>query len=99
MRERFATTPPTLGTPGAVLDRRAVGLMETAQHEGAVGLVTAWLAQVAPGVPVGAGIATIPSPANGGARWFTGTEQPLCVARRARADHPARDRARRVGRS
>ncbi|MBK6494668.1 MAG: hypothetical protein IPG05_06155 [Gemmatimonadetes bacterium] len=80
VRERFATTPPMLGTPGAVQIGGAWVLMETAQHEGAVGLVTAWLAQVAPGVPVGAGIATIPSPANGGARWFTGKAQPLYVA-------------------
>ncbi|MBK7594120.1 MAG: hypothetical protein IPJ11_02435 [Gemmatimonadetes bacterium] len=80
VRERFATTPPMLGTPGAVQIGGQWVLMETAQHEGAVELVTAWLAKVAPGVPVGAGIATIPSPSNGGARWFTRATPPLYVA-------------------
>jgi hypothetical protein len=80
VREHFATVPPMLGTPGAVQIGGQWVLMETAQHEGAVALLTAWLAQVAPGVPVGAGIATIPSPSNGGARWFMGKPLPLYVA-------------------
>lgn len=80
VRERFATTPPMLGTPGAVQIGGQWVLMETAQHEGAAGLVTAWLGQIAPGVPIGAGIATMPAPSNGGARWFTGKTQPLYVA-------------------
>lgn len=80
VRDRFAVTPPMLGTPGAVQIGGQWVLLETAQHEGAVALVVEWLARVAPGVPIGAGVATIPSAANGGARWFTGKSQPLYVA-------------------
>lgn len=80
VRERFATTPPMLGTPGAVQIGGQWVLLETAQHEGAVALVAAWLGTVAPGVPVGAGLATMPAPSNGGARWFVGKAQPLYVA-------------------
>jgi hypothetical protein len=80
VRDRFATTPPMVGTPGAVQIGGQWVLLETAQHEGAVALVTEWLGRVAPGMPVGAGIATMPATSNGGARWFANGQRPLYVA-------------------
>lgn len=80
VRDRFATTPPMVGTPGAVQIGGQWVLLETAQHEGAVALVAEWLRGVAPGVPIGAGIATMPATSNGGARWFANGQRPLYVA-------------------
>jgi hypothetical protein len=80
IRDRFATTPPMTGSPGAVQIGGQWVLLETAQHEGAVGLIADWLRSIAPGVPVGAGIATMPTTSNGGARWFASGQRPLYVA-------------------
>ncbi len=70
VQEQFALTPPMLGSPGAVQIGGTWVIFETAQHEGALELMREWLAALTPSVPIGAGIATMPATANGGARWF-----------------------------
>lgn len=80
VREHFAVTPPMTGSPGAVRIGGQWVLVETAQHEGAVALITEWLAQRTPGVRIGAGVVTIPATANGGARWFAARRTPLFIA-------------------
>jgi len=80
VRDRFAVTPPITGSPGAVRLGGMWILFETAQHEGAMTLIAEWLGRVTPGVPIGAGIATMPSVSNGGARWFADARRPLFIA-------------------
>ncbi len=81
VQEHFAVTPPMLGSPGAVRIGGTWVVFETAQHEGALGLMREWLATLAPTVPIGAGIAAMPATANGGARWFASNRSsPLFIA-------------------
>ncbi len=80
VQDHFATVPPFVGSAGAVHIGGQWVLVETAQHEGAVDLIASWLQQHRPGVPIGAGLATLPAAGNGGARWFAAQRLPLFVS-------------------
>lgn len=78
--EHFASFPPFLGVGAAVRVGGQWVLLETGQAEGAAGLAAEWLARAIPGAVIGAGIVTLPTPGNGGIRWFAERRLPLFVA-------------------
>jgi hypothetical protein len=80
MRDRFAVLPPMVGSPGAVQIGGLWVLLETAQHEGAVSLISDWLATQRPALRIGAGIVAMPATSNGGARGFATAQRPLYIA-------------------
>jgi hypothetical protein len=75
----FAKVPGATGSLGAVHVGGQWVVFETAQHPEAMAQIAAWLATATPAIPVGLGIATLPTPANGGAAWFVANGLPMVV--------------------
>jgi len=76
---RFAMMPPLMGSAGAVQVGGQWVVFETAQHPDAMAMIAGWLATTDPSARVGLGIATMPTPGNGGAQWFVVNRLPMVV--------------------
>lgn len=76
----FAAFVPWVGVGAAVRVGGQWALIETGQAEGAAAKVAAMLRRAAPGTRVALGIVTLPTPGNGGVRWFAHERLPLVVA-------------------
>jgi hypothetical protein len=74
----FANFPPFIGSIGAVRIGGQWVLLETAQTDGAVGIVHDWLTKQ---TGAGAAVAIVARPVsgNGGVRWFAAKQRPLYV--------------------
>ncbi|HEY0928859.1 MAG TPA: hypothetical protein VGE27_02975 [Gemmatimonas sp.] len=79
VEQAFANFPPFTGSIGAVRIGGSWVLLETAQTDGAVGLVHDWLTKRT-GSGASAAIVARPVSGNGGVRWFAAKQRPLYVA-------------------
>ncbi|HEY0930884.1 MAG TPA: alpha/beta fold hydrolase [Gemmatimonas sp.] len=77
--EHFVSWPQLVGSAGAVKIGGGWVLFETAQSEGSLPAIDAWLTRHT-GVGLVAGVAARPGAGNGGARWFARTGRGLHVA-------------------
>lgn len=76
----FAIFPQFLGSAGAVRIGGAWVVFETAVHEGAMRIMSDWLATATPDAPVAAGIVSTAAAINGGVKWFDAERLPVFAA-------------------
>ncbi|HCT56334.1 MAG TPA: hypothetical protein DGD08_03885 [Gemmatimonas aurantiaca] len=82
--DHFVVFPQLVGSAGAVRIGGGWVLFETAQSEGSLPTIDAWLTR-ATGVGLAAGVVARPGMGNGGARWFARSNRALYVAPGTRA--------------
>lgn len=82
--DHFVSFPQLVGSAGAVRIGGGWVLFETAQSEGSLPTIDAWLSRET-GAKLLAGVVARPGMGNGGARWFARTGRPLYVAPGTRA--------------